>query len=115
MSNDRKDVITNLELLIHHFDKTKDVPSAVALSFILKDVQKLVNDFAYIEVDNKAKTASIDSVKYQKHRNIVSGMEIVKEYIQHKLRWYADKDVISKSELLLIIDKCIKEQQENKV
>ena len=115
MSNNRKDVITNLQLLIHHFNVTNDVPSAVALSFILKDVQQLINESADLEVDNRAKTASVESIKGERNRNIVSGMEIVKDYIQHKLRWYADKDVISKLELLLIIDKCIKEQQEKKV
>ena len=116
MNNNRKDVIISLQMLINHFnDETKDVPSAVALSFILKDVQQLLNELADTEVENRAKTASVESIKGERNRNIVSGMEMVKDYIQHKLRWYADKDVISKSELLLIIDKCIKEQQEKKV
>lgn len=99
-------------MLIHHFNEANDAPSAIALNFILKEFQQLINEFADLEMDNRAKTSLVESVKGERNRNIVSGMEIVKDQIQHELRWYADKDVISKSELLNIIDKVIKQQKE---
>ena len=115
MSNNRKDIVTSLQRLINYFNETNDIPSAIALNCILQDVQHLINVITDTEVENRAKTASVESTKGERNCNIVSGMEIVKDYIQRKLRYYGNEDVISKSELLLIIDKCIKEQQENKV
>lgn len=112
MSNNRKDVITNLQLLIHHFNETNDVPSAVALSFILKDVQHLINEITDLEVISRAYKEVKESADSNKNRDIVSSMKILQEKLQYKLRWYADKDVISKSEIFNLIDKCITEQKE---
>ena len=105
MSNNRKDVITNLQMLTHHFNETNDVPSAVALSFILKDVQHLINEITDLEVISRAYKEAKESADSNKHRDIVSSMKILQEKLQYKLRWYADKDVISKSEIFNLIDK----------